>query len=166
MRNLSKDVLSDPRQPGGGLFDCFCPNFRQIVSITKKRLTDTNFVVSKHIKRKKESLPVDVRHPKKHLCSVQQTSFHVPYSSHSYLICQWEKAYLKLSQFSIRGKSSALTQSMSFHQAITNPANMSRVSTQYVVRMPTYESKPLTNRGARLTLLDVFLFPFDPFDFW
>ena len=149
------------RVGGGWSFGCFCPNFRQIQSITVKRLTDTNFVVSRHIKRKKGSLPVDVRHSKKSLCSAQPTSFHVPYSAHSYLICQWEKAYLKLSQFSIRGKSSALTQSISFHQAITNPANMSRVSTQYVVRMPAYESKPLTDRGARLTLLDVFLFPFD-----
>ena len=145
LRSLSKDVLSDA----------------QIQSITVKRLTDTNFVVSRHIKRKKGSLPVDVGHSKKRLCSAQPTSFHVPYSAHSYLICQWEKAYLKLSQFSIRGKSSALTQSISFHQAITNPANMSRVSTQYVVCMPAYESKPLTDRGARLTLLDVFLFPFD-----
>ena len=146
---------------GGGSFGCFCPNFRQIESITVKRLTDTNFVVSRHIKRKKGSLPVDVRHSKKSLCSAQPTSFHVPYSAHSYLICQWEKAYLKLSQFSIRGKSSALTQSISFHQAITNPANNSRVSMQYVARMPAYESKPLTNRDARLTLLDVFLFPLD-----
>ena len=119
LRSLSKDLLSDARQPGGRRFDCFCPNFRQIVSITKKRLTDTNFVISRHIKRKKASLPVDVRHSKKRLCSVQPTSFHVPYSAHSYLICQWEKAYLKLSQFSIRGKSSALTQSISFHRAIT-----------------------------------------------
>lgn len=146
---------------GGWSFGCFCPNFRQIQSITVKRLTDTNFVVSRHIKRKKGSLPADVGHSKKRLCSAQPTSFHVPYSAHSYLICQWEKAYLKLSQFSVRGKSSALTQSISFHQAITNPANVSRVSTQYVVRMPAYESKPLTDRGARLTLLDVFLFPFD-----
>ena len=115
---------TSPGGGGGGGFGCFCPNFRQIVSITVKRLTDTNFVVSRHIKRKKGSLPVDVRHSKKRLCSAQTTSFDVPYSAHSYLICQWEKAYLKLSQFSIRGKSSALTQSISFHQAITNPANM------------------------------------------
>lgn len=50
---------------GGWSFGCFCPNFRQIQSITVKRLTDTNFVVSRHIKRKKGSLPVDVRHSKK-----------------------------------------------------------------------------------------------------
>ena len=50
---LKQRCFQRPTSTGGGRFDCFCPNFRQIVSITKKRLTDTNFVVSKHIKRKR-----------------------------------------------------------------------------------------------------------------
>ena len=50
----------------------FCQNFqlnRLYRSTGVKKLSDTNFIASRHIKRKKFSRPVDVRRSKKHLCS-------------------------------------------------------------------------------------------------
>ena len=38
--------------------------FSQIASITVKKLRDTNFISSRHIKRENTSLPVDVRRSK------------------------------------------------------------------------------------------------------
>ena len=38
--------------------------FSQIASITVKKLRNTNFLSSRHVKRENTSLPVDVRHSK------------------------------------------------------------------------------------------------------
>ena len=47
--------------------------FRQIVSIRVKKLSNTNLVASRHIKREKGSLPVDVRRSKTLLLPVFST---------------------------------------------------------------------------------------------
>ena len=42
----------------------FCPNFEQVASVIVKKLSNTNLLASKHIKREKTSLPIDMRHSK------------------------------------------------------------------------------------------------------
>jgi len=48
-------------------FDGFAHIFSQIVSIRVKKLSNTNFTLSRLVKREKASLPVDVRRSKR-LC--------------------------------------------------------------------------------------------------
>ena len=63
--NLSNDVFERRTSTGSGPFlfldDCFAQIFSQIVTIIVKKLSNTNFISSRHIKREKSSLPVDVR---------------------------------------------------------------------------------------------------------
>ena len=64
IRSLSNDVYERCTSTGSGPFssldDGFAQIFNQIVSITVKKLSNTNFISSRHIKREKSSLPVDV----------------------------------------------------------------------------------------------------------
>ena len=63
--NLSNDVFERRTSTGSGPFlflnDCFAQIFSQIVTIIVKKLSNTNFISSSHIKRERASLPVDVR---------------------------------------------------------------------------------------------------------
>ena len=67
--SLSRDVFERRTSTESGLFALLSRNFEnifgQIVSIrVKKKLSITNMVASGHIKREKDSLPVDVRRSK------------------------------------------------------------------------------------------------------
>ena len=53
--------------PFSFLDDGFDQIFSQIVTIRVKKLSNTNFISSRHIERENSSLPVDVR-PSKTLC--------------------------------------------------------------------------------------------------
>ena len=59
--NLSKDVFERRKSTGSGLFRFLSSGFAQIFSRSVKKLSNTNFIASRHIKREKFSLPVDVR---------------------------------------------------------------------------------------------------------
>ena len=53
------------REPEVAFFDGgFAQIFSQIASITAKKLRNTNFISSRHVKRENTSLPVDVRRSK------------------------------------------------------------------------------------------------------
>ena len=64
--NLRKGVFERPRSTGSGLFTFLSSGFAKnvIVSSSVKKLSNTNFIASWHIKGEKSSLPVDVRHSK------------------------------------------------------------------------------------------------------
>ena len=66
--NLSKGVFERRTSTGRGLFTFlssgFAQIFSQIVSTSVKKLSNTHFIASRHIKREKSSLPVDVRRSK------------------------------------------------------------------------------------------------------
>ena len=66
--SLINDVFERRTSTGSGPFssldDGFAQIFNQIVSIRVKKLSNTNFISSRHIKREKSSLPVDVRRSK------------------------------------------------------------------------------------------------------
>ena len=66
--NLSKGVFQRRTSTGRGLFTFlssgFAQIFSQIVSTSVKKLSNTHFIASRHIKREKSSLPVDVRRSK------------------------------------------------------------------------------------------------------
>ena len=63
--NLSNNVFERRTLTGSGLFSFFdggfAQIFSQIASITVKKLRNTNFKSSRHVKRENASLPVDVR---------------------------------------------------------------------------------------------------------
>ena len=59
--------------PFSSLDDGFAQIFNQIVSIRVKKLSNTNFISSRHIKREKSSLPVDVRRSKTSLLNNYST---------------------------------------------------------------------------------------------
>ena len=65
IREFNQPCLGNARQPEVDFFTLLSRDFeqifRQIVSIRIKTLGDTNTVASRHIKREKGSLPVDVR---------------------------------------------------------------------------------------------------------
>ena len=71
MGNLSKGVFERRKSTGGDLFrflsSSFAQIFSEIVSRSVKKLSNTNFIASRHIKRETFSLPVDVRLSKTHL---------------------------------------------------------------------------------------------------
>ena len=62
---LSNDVFERRTSTGSCPFsflgDGFAQIFSQIVSIRVKKLSNTNYIASRHITREKSSLPVDVR---------------------------------------------------------------------------------------------------------
>ena len=63
---LSKDVFERPKSTGSGLFTNLGRDFDQfldqIVSMIEKTFRNTNLIASRHLRREKNSLPVDVRH--------------------------------------------------------------------------------------------------------
>ena len=68
LRSLSNNVFERRTSTGRGLFSFFDGGFAQIfsliASITVKKLRNTNFISSRHVKRENTSLPVDVRRSK------------------------------------------------------------------------------------------------------
>ena len=66
--SLSINVFERRTSTGSGLFSFFdggfAQIFSQIASITVKKLRNTNFISSRHVKRENTSLPVDVRRSK------------------------------------------------------------------------------------------------------
>ena len=68
---LSNDIFERRTSTGSELFAIlgrdFEQTFQQIVSIRVKTLSNTDLVASRHIKREKDLLPVDVRLSKKSL---------------------------------------------------------------------------------------------------
>ena len=42
----------------------FCPNFAQVASFRVKKVSNTHLLASRHVKREKTSLPIDMRHSK------------------------------------------------------------------------------------------------------
>ena len=66
--SLSSNVFERRTSTGSGLFSFFdggfAQIFSQIASITVKKLRNTNFISSRHVKRENTSLPVDVRRSK------------------------------------------------------------------------------------------------------
>ena len=66
--SLSNNVFERRTSTGSGLFwffdGGFAQIFSQIASITVKKLRNTNFISSRHVKRENTSLPVDVRRSK------------------------------------------------------------------------------------------------------
>ena len=66
--SLSNNVFERRTSTGSGLFSFFdggfAQIFSQIASIKVKKLRNTNFISSRHVKRENTSLPVDVRRSK------------------------------------------------------------------------------------------------------
>ena len=66
--SLSNNVFERRTSTGSGPFSFFDGGFAQILSqiasITVKKLRNTNFISSRHVKRENTSLPVDVRRSK------------------------------------------------------------------------------------------------------
>ena len=66
--SLSNNVFERRTSTGSGLFSFFdggfAQIFSQIASITVKKLRNSNFISSRHVKRENTSLPVDVRRSK------------------------------------------------------------------------------------------------------
>ena len=66
--SLSSNVFERRTSTGSGFFSFFdggfAQIFSQIASITVKKLRNTNFISSRHVKRENTSLPVDVRRSK------------------------------------------------------------------------------------------------------
>ena len=75
---LSNNVFEGRTSTGSGLFSFFdggfAQIFSQIASITVKKLRNTNFISSRHVKRENTSLPVDVRRSKTSLLKLPITA--------------------------------------------------------------------------------------------
>ena len=80
--SLSNNVFERRTSTGSGLFSFFgggfAQIFRQIASITVKKLRNTNFISSRHVKRENTSLPVDVRRSKTLFLKLPNGSEHRP----------------------------------------------------------------------------------------
>ena len=76
--SLSNNVFECRTSTGSGLFSFFDSGFAQIfsqiASITVKKLRNTNFISSRHVKRENTSLPVDVRRSKTSLLKLPNDS--------------------------------------------------------------------------------------------
>ena len=76
--SLSINVFERRTSTGSGLFSFFDGGFTQIfsqiASITVKKLRNTNFISSRHVKRENTSLPVDVRRSKTSLLKLPNMS--------------------------------------------------------------------------------------------
>ena len=76
--SLSNNVFERRKSTGSGLFSFFdggfAQIFSQIASITVKKLRNTNFISSRHVKRENTSLPVDVRRSKTSLLKLPTVS--------------------------------------------------------------------------------------------
>ena len=79
--NLSNDVFKRHTSTGSDLFsfldDGFAQIFSQIVSIRVKKLSKTNFISSRHIKKEKALVPVDVRRSKTPLLKLPVLGTHI-----------------------------------------------------------------------------------------
>ena len=68
LQAISSNVFERRTSTGSGLFSNFdggfAQIFSQIASITVKKLRNTNFISSRHVKRENTSLSVDVRRSK------------------------------------------------------------------------------------------------------
>ena len=86
--SLSNDVFERRTSTGSGPFsfldDGFAQIFSQIVSIRVKKLSNTNYIASRHITREKSSLPVDVRCSK---TSLLKLPINPPYKVRNGTIC-------------------------------------------------------------------------------
>ena len=85
--NLSKDVFERRTSTGTGLFTflsgIFAQIFGQIVSIIRKRLRNTNLVLSIYFKMKKISPPVDLRRSKTPLFKLPFVNTKALFTRHS-----------------------------------------------------------------------------------
>ena len=76
--SLSNNGFERRTSTGSGLFSFFAGGFAQIfsqiASITVKKLRNTNFISSRHVKRENTSLPVDVRRSKTSLLKLPNHS--------------------------------------------------------------------------------------------
>ena len=76
--SLSDNVFERRTSTGSDLFSFFdggfAQIFSQIASITVKKLRNTNFISSRHVKRENTSLPVDVRRSKTSLLKLPNYS--------------------------------------------------------------------------------------------
>ena len=90
--SLSNDVYERRMSTGSGPFssldDGFAQIFNQIVSIRVKKLSNTNFISSRDIKREKSSLLVDVRRSKTSLLKFPIAGQQSPLL----IICGWSWA--------------------------------------------------------------------------
>ena len=79
--SLSNNVFEGRTSTGSGLFSFFdggfAQIFSQIASITVKKLRNTNFLSSRHVKRENTSLPVDVRRSKTSLLKLPIITLHI-----------------------------------------------------------------------------------------
>ena len=82
--SLSNDVFERCTSTGSCPFsflgDGFAQIFSQIVSIRVKKLSNTNYIASRHITREKSSLPVDVRRSKTSLLKLPNNKELTPLS--------------------------------------------------------------------------------------
>ena len=89
--SLSNNVFERRTLTGSGLFSffdgSFAQIFSQIASITVKKLRNTNFISSRHIKRENNSLPVDVRRSKTSLLQL-------PIYSRAAFFFFWSKSHV------------------------------------------------------------------------
>ena len=85
--SLSNNVFERRTLTGSGLFSffdgSFAQIFSQIASITVKKLRNTNFISSRHIKRENNSLPVDVRRSKTSLLKLPNGAYSLSFNSSS-----------------------------------------------------------------------------------
>ena len=76
--SLSNNVFEGRTSTGSGFFSFFdggfAQIFSQIASMTVKKLRNTNFISSRHVKRENTSLPVDVRRSKTSLLKLPSSS--------------------------------------------------------------------------------------------
>ena len=81
--SLSSNVFERRTSTGSGLFSFFdggfAQIFSQIASITVKKLRNTNFISSRHVKRENTSLPVDVRRSKTSLLKLPIVLVIIPF---------------------------------------------------------------------------------------
>ena len=107
--SLSNNVFERRTSTGSDLFSFFAGGFAQILSqiasITVKKLRNTNFISSRHVKRENTSLPVDVRRSKTSLLKLPNDArmpfsliyFFAPisifYIPHNYVIPQTHSTF-------------------------------------------------------------------------
>ena len=104
--SLSSNVFERHTSTGSGLFSFFdggfAQIFSQIASITVKKLKNTNFISSRHVKRENTSLPVDVRHSKTSLLKLSNIIardtplFAMEFNVSKEIACKWQVHFFML----------------------------------------------------------------------
>ena len=126
--SLSSNVFERRTSTGSGLFSFFdggfAQIFSQIASITVKKLRNTNFISSRHVKRENTSLPVDVRRSKTSLLKLpivtvwilliinglstysphRQSSWTLPLKVHERSIIKWNFCFLRHRVSTLNGR--------------------------------------------------------------